>query len=102
MGKNVADFYDKDIENKLNALEVEEDKILNMEAERAADHVSSDDEGGITVADLKASCLKVKGKINILKQRSKLKEKRRANSKIRKLDEFTEKLKEKGFDVTEE
>jgi len=31
-----------------------------------------------------------------------LKEKRRANSKIRKLDEFTEKLKEKGFDVNEE
>ena len=92
MGKNVADFYDKDIENKLNALEVEEDKILNMEAERAANHESSEDEGGITVADLKASCLKVKGKINILKQRSKLKEKRRANSKIRKLDEFTAKL----------
>ena len=52
--------------------------------------------------DLRAQCLKVKGKINIIKQRSALKEKRRANSKIRKLDEFTEKLKEKGFDVNEE
>jgi len=28
LGKNVADFYDKDIEEKLNALEEEEDKIL--------------------------------------------------------------------------
>ena len=63
---------------------------------------SSDDEGGITMDDLRKSCLKVKGKINIIKQRSNLKEKRRANSKIRKLDEFTEKLKEKGFDVNEE
>lgn len=34
--------------------------------------------------------------------RSKLKEKRRAQSKIRKLDEFTEKLKEKGIAVNEE
>lgn len=31
MGKNVADFYDKDIAEKLDALEEEEDKILAME-----------------------------------------------------------------------
>lgn len=30
-GKNVADFYDADIEAKLNALEEEEDKFLQME-----------------------------------------------------------------------
>ena len=28
MGKNVADYYDPDIEAKLNALEEEEEKIL--------------------------------------------------------------------------
>jgi len=28
MGKNVSDFYDPEIEAKLNALEEEEDKIL--------------------------------------------------------------------------
>jgi len=73
-----------------------------MEAERAENRESSEDEGDISMADLNKSALKVKGKINIIKQRSKLKEKRRANSKIRKLDEFTAKLKEKGFDVNEE
>jgi len=36
LGKNVADYYDKDIEEKLNALEEEEDKILAMEADRRA------------------------------------------------------------------
>lgn len=62
--------------------------------------MSSDEE--FTMEDLRKQCLKVKGKINIIKQRSILKEKRRANSKIRKLDEFTEKLKEKGFSPNEE
>lgn len=32
LGKNVADFYDKDIVAKLDALEEEEEKILAMEA----------------------------------------------------------------------
>jgi nucleolar GTP-binding protein len=31
LGKNVSDFYDADIEAKLNALEEEEDKIIQME-----------------------------------------------------------------------
>jgi hypothetical protein len=66
-GKNVADFYDADIEAKLNALEEEEDKILQMEADKAAMHESSSDEGGIGDDELKAACLKVKGKISIIK-----------------------------------
>ena len=33
-------------------------------------HESSEDEGGITMDDLRKQCLKVKGKINIIKQRS--------------------------------
>lgn len=44
MGKNVADFYDADIEAKLNALEEEEDKILQQEKEKADMEVSSDEE----------------------------------------------------------
>ena len=51
-GKNVSDFYDADIEAKLNALEEEEDKILKMEAENEAMDDGSDDdseEDGITM-----------------------------------------------------
>jgi hypothetical protein len=90
MGKNVADYYDADIEAKLNALEEEEDKILQMEADKAAMHESSSDEDGITVADLKRCVTDVRGKINIIKQRSLLKAKRRAKSKIKTLEEVTE------------
>lgn len=35
LGKNVADFYDADIEQKLDALEAEEDELLKIEAKRA-------------------------------------------------------------------
>ena len=65
-------------------------------------HESSEDEGGITMDDLRKACTKVKGRINIIKTRSLLKENRRNSTKIRKLDEFTEKLKQKGIDVNEE
>ena len=84
-GKNVADFYDKDIEAKLNALEEEEDKILSMEADRKAMEESSEDEDGISKADLDACIKKVKGKITVIKMRSKMKSKRRVDSKIRDL-----------------
>ena len=53
MGMNVADYYDADIEAKLNALEEEEDKILNMEADKAAMEESSSDEDGITTDTLR-------------------------------------------------
>ena len=58
-------------------------------------HESSEDEGGITMDDLRKACTKVKGRINIIKTRSLLKENRRNSTKIRKLDEFTEKLKQR-------
>ena len=98
-GKNVADFYDKDIEEKLNALEEEEDKILNMEADRKAMAEDSSDEDGISKADLDACIKKVKGKINVIKMKSLLKKKQRVSSRIRDITEMTEDLKEKGFDV---
>jgi len=54
-GKNVADFYDADIEAKLNALEEEEEKILALEADNDAMDDGSDDdseEDGITMENL--------------------------------------------------
>lgn len=102
MGKNVSDFYHKDIEEKLNALEEEENKILEMEAQRRALADESSDSDGISKADLDACIKKVKGKINIIKIKSKLKSKRRASSRIRDLNEMTEDLKERGIDVNEQ
>ena len=52
LGKNVADFYDKDIVEKLNKLEEEEEKIIKMEAEVKAMQDSSSDEEGVSKADL--------------------------------------------------
>ena len=63
---------------------------------------SSSDEDGVTVGDLQKSVKKVRGKINIIKQRSALKSKRRAKSKIKKLDEMAEELEEKGINVNKE
>jgi len=102
MGKNVADFYCADIEEKLNALEEEENKILEMEAQRRELEADSTDSDGITKADLDECIKKVKGKITIIKHKSKMKSKRRATSRIRDLAEVTEGLKSRGIDVNEE
>ena len=83
LGKNVADFYDKDIEEKLNKLEEEEAEILEMEAEQEAAREQSSDEDGVTMDDLNSAVKKVRGKINVLKQKHVLLSKRRARSKIR-------------------
>jgi len=98
-GKNVADFYDPEIEAKLNALEEEEDKILKMEADEAAMHESSSDEDGIATDDLSKTLKKVRGKITIIKHRRVMKSKTRAKSMIRDLDEMTQELKNKGLAV---
>jgi len=102
LGKNVADFYDPDIEAKLNALEEEEDRIIQMEQEAKAMAESSEDEDGVTKDDLDKAIKKVRGKINILKMRHKLKSKQRAKSKIKDLSEMTADLKAKGFNVNED
>lgn len=72
-GKNVADYYDADIVAKLDALEAEEEKMLQMNIEEAAE--SSSDEDGIADIDLMAAVKKVRGKITIIKHRSVLKSK---------------------------
>ena len=102
LGKNVADFYDKDVEEKLNKLEEEEAHILEMEAEQEAAKDSSDEEDGIGMDDLEAAVKKVRGKISIIKQKHVLNSKRRARSKLRNVDDFVEGLKSKGINVNEE
>ena len=97
----MADFYDAEIVKKLDALEKEEDAILKMEAEKA-DEAESSDEEGISTKDLAAAVKKVKGKINIIKQRSILKAKRRVTSKIRDYNEMTEELEKRGIEVNKE
>lgn len=92
MGKNVADFYDPDIEAKLNALEEEEDKILKMEADNHAMNEESSDEDGITDGDLASTLKKVRGKINIIKTRRTLKAKQRVKTRMRDLTGMTEEL----------
>ena len=70
LGKNVSDFYDADIVAKLDALEKEEDAILQAEAKKVemqADSSDGENEFGVTTADLRKSVLKVRGKINIIK-----------------------------------
>lgn len=60
-GSNVLDFYDPDIERKLNALEAEEDELLKMEAAEDALMDDSDNSDGVTFADLKQSLKEVRG-----------------------------------------
>jgi nucleolar GTP-binding protein len=102
MGKNVADYYDPEIVQKLNALEEEEAKILQQEKEEQEMAESSEDEDGIATSDLAKTLKKVKSKISVIKGLHDLKAKTRARSKIKTLDEMKETLKEKGIDVNEE
>jgi len=74
----------------LDALEKEEDEILKMEAEKAEEIGESSEEVGVTAKHLAAAVKKVRGKITIIKQRSMMKSKTRAVSKLRNLDELTE------------
>lgn len=86
-------------------MEREEEAILATEAkkaEMAADSSDGDNDFGVTTSDLRKTVQKVRGKINIIKTRSLLKQKRRANSRIKKLNEMTELMKAKGIKVNEE
>jgi nucleolar GTP-binding protein len=69
LGKNVADFYDAEIVAKLDALEKEEDAILQLEADKAEEIGESSDEDGINAKDLAAAVKKVRGKITVIKMR---------------------------------
>ena len=62
----MLDFYEPDIERKLDALEREEAEILRLEAEEneMMDGVDSDDENsdGVGMEELKASLAEVRSK----------------------------------------
>ena len=66
-GKNVADFYDADIEEKLKALEEEEDQLIRMEFEENELMEDEVDEDGVTKDELKKALKEVRGKKVILK-----------------------------------
>ena len=103
-GSNVMDYYDPDIEAKLQKLEEEEDQILKMEQDQAAldSGDSSMDEAGITDDMLQLAIKKVRGKKAILKEQHKLKAKRRAKSKLREIGTMEQDLEAKGIQVNKE
>jgi len=98
LGKNVMDFYDPDIEEKLRALEEEEDKLLEMERDENALMEDEDsDEEGITESELRAALKEVRHKKAIFKMEHKMKKNLRARSKNKKLEDFEEHLEKKGI-----
>lgn len=101
LGKNVMDFYDPDIEEKLKKLEEEEDKLLEME--RNENELMDDDESenseGITQDELKRSLKEVRSKKAIFKLQHKMKKNLRARSKNKNLLDFEEHLEKKGIDA---
>lgn len=103
-GRNVADFYDPDIEEKLKKLEEEEDKILQMELNEAEMEGEEEDDysDGITEDDLQKALKEVRGKKTILKMKHKEKKNLRARSKIKKLADMEEHLESKGINFNKE
>ena len=99
-GKNVADFYDPEIEQKLQALEEEEERILQMEGEDMIE--SSSDEGGIADEELKRAVDRVRGKISLIKQKSLMKKRNKVHNRNTTLEEVTKGLEEKGIKVNKE
>jgi nucleolar GTP-binding protein len=73
LGKNVMDYYDADIEERLKKIEEEEDKLLAMEGAENDVMEGEDDEDGISDAQLKMALKDVNGKKSILKMKHKLK-----------------------------
>jgi hypothetical protein len=84
------DFYDPDIEERLNKLELEEDKMLEMEdnEKELMEDEEEVNEDGVTEEDLRRALKDVRGKKIILKMKHKLKSKLRAKSKNKDLKEM--------------
>jgi len=98
-GKNVLDFYDPEIEEKLKKLEEEEEMLEKMEDDEAEMSENSD---GVTETELKAALQEVRSKTAAFKHEHDMKKKRRAKSKIKKLSQMKRDLAEKGIDVNTE
>ena len=93
------DFYDPDIEEKLKALEEEEDKLLRMEFDENDLMEHEENSEGVTEEDLKKALKDVRGKKIILKMQHKLKKNLRARSRNKKLADLEEHLEKKGIDA---
>ncbi len=98
LGKNVMDFYDPDIEEKLKKLEEEEDKLLEMERNEN-ELMEDDDDEEITEVDLRTSLKDVRHKKAIFKMQHKMKINLRARSKNKKLEDLEEHLEKKGINA---
>ena len=101
-GSNVLDFYDPDIERKLDALEKEEAQILKNEHADLMEGVESEDEDGVTMEELKASLAEVRQKKAIFKNRHKLKGKLVVRDKKAKVSEMIEHFENIGVNVNKE
>ena len=105
-GSNVLDFYDPDIERKLEALEREEAQILEQEAENAKmmNGVDSDEENsdGVTMKDLKSSLAEVRSKKAIYKQRHRLKGKLVHSQKKANVEDAIDHFESIGLNVNRE
>ena len=102
----MLDFYEPDIEKKLDALEREEAEILKMEeAENAMmKGVDSEDENsdGVDMDDLKKSLAEVRSKKAIFKQRQRLKGKLVHRDKKVKASDMIEHFESIGVPVNKE
>jgi len=61
------DYYDPDIEEKLKALEEEENKLLEMEKDENELMEDEDDEDGVTEEELRKALKEVRGKKALFK-----------------------------------
>jgi nucleolar GTP-binding protein len=102
-GMNVLDFYDPDIEKKLDALEKEEEELMVMEA--AEDEImnkqneESENSDDVDFAMLKSTLKKVRDKKALIKHAHKMNSKNRVSRKIKNIDDMVDELKAKGHDV---
>ena len=86
----MLDFYDKDIEKKLIALEEEEDELLRMEAaeDKLMENDDSENSDGVTFNDLKKSLKEVRGKKAMFKHQHKMKARQNVRPKNAKLSDM--------------
>ena len=100
----MLDFYDKDIEKKLIALEEEEDELLRMEAaeDKLMENDDSENSDGVTFNDLKKSLKEVRGKKAMFKHQHKMKARQNVRPKNAKLSDMIEGFESKGIAVNKE
>lgn len=92
-GKNVIDFVDPDIEERLAELEAEEDRLLNDLNNQIDEEEPIPEEWNEALKDIKQ-------KTEEIRIDSVLNRKKRAESKYKSLDGLKSKLEEKGLDTS--